>query len=439
MKEFFTKKCEKAFSPVPNWVQRLATITMGAKLTYGRLLQCANDEGVAWPSQRYLAGELGCSLRSIVNYIGELKKHDLIQMAQIVVGDRPRTIYRFIVPEDQKELPAPDEFTPVVLDDDSNIFIDPGTGFYVYTAPDQLTDPIPYTVPDISSVPSPAQDALDGSAAECNSCAGVRSSCVGGTQDFPGGYAHPTFLYNDDKNKEKNKDNTPTPLTPHHDFPSTATSSTLGEERSFSSPTSSFEASLPSPTAPSDAEGGFVNRSPSDPPLSAVEEDFNAVWELYPLKQGRTPALSRWKYLSKRKALPTLSIILNSLKAHVANDSRWKRGMLPSLERWLREERWNDQPFEAPAASIVQQKLESKQTLEVRALQQLGKIRQAISGKKISINDPVTNDILDTHGGLFRLSQMPEKNIPFILNSFVREYTALSMGGMKKNMEVACV
>jgi len=55
MKEFITEKCEKAFSPVPNWVQRLATITMGAKLTYGRLLQCANDEGVAWPSQRFLA------------------------------------------------------------------------------------------------------------------------------------------------------------------------------------------------------------------------------------------------------------------------------------------------------------------------------------------------------------------------------------------------
>ncbi|MEZ6853660.1 helix-turn-helix domain-containing protein [Halodesulfovibrio aestuarii] len=426
MKEFFIQKCENAFSPVPNWVQRLASLTMGAKLTYGRLLQCANDEGVAWPSQRYLSKELGCSLRSIVTYIGELKKHDLIAVSKTYIGDYPRTVYRFVVPDDQRSIPEPKEFTPSILDDDADIFFCTDAGTYLYATPST----------QISSAPASEQGLHENSAVECKPCAGVSNSCVEGTQRLRRGYATPALSYNDDKNKilEQRKNNTPhiPPRSKEHSFPNKAQQPTFGEKASSFSPTFPYSPRNDStPTSLKDGRGKITS-CPASPLPEKLTSDFEAIWDIFPLKQGKIPAQTRWNQLVRQKKLPELSVILNSIKEHIATDNRWQRGIIPNLERWLREHRWTDQPFADPAAREKELTEARKQELELQAAKELMSLREAIKGYPTPITDPVTVELIDSHGGLSTLSRMPERNLPYILNSFVKNYTQLSL---KKGLE----
>ncbi|MCT4533741.1 helix-turn-helix domain-containing protein [Halodesulfovibrio sp.] len=429
MKEYFIKKCENAFSPVPNWVQRLATLTMGAKLTYGRLLQCANDEGVAWPSQRYLSRELGCSLRSIVKYIGELRKHDLVTVSKIRVNGFPRTVYRFVVPEDQRELPElPKEDdslpTPHVLTDDSAFSFCTTTETYYYDADDECSS---QPVQQFSLAPSPVQEALDGSAAECNTCTGVRNFYTQGMQGLHEGYADSALVYNDDKNKEKNSIQKQTQHTSPYPLLNTASTSKaphLGEGSSCSSSTCSSSCKKePAHPHTMDNRNGSTLRSSSIPSGNSSME-FETVWELYPLKQGKNMAQSHWNHLAKQGKLPALSVILESIKAHLVSDSRWKRGILMNLERWLREERWTDEPFTKATTSDG---ISMKQQFELNAAQQLKSIREAVKGYAIKITDPVTEQVLESYGGIDSLSRMPERNLPFVFSTFIKEYTALSL------------
>ncbi|WP_430735308.1 helix-turn-helix domain-containing protein [Halodesulfovibrio aestuarii] len=435
MKEFFIQKCENAFSPVPNWVQRLAGLTMGAKLTYGRLLQCANNEGVAWPSQRYLSKELGCSLRSIVTYIGELKKHDLILVSKVCIGEYPRTVYRFVIPNDQRSIPESNGFTPSVIADDADIFFNPEAGAYLYTAPAEQTKASPTPEPPhISSAPAPAQNALNGSAPECKPCVGVRNSCTEGTQHLPEGYAGPAPVYNEDKNKGKDqgKETKPHPLDPPHNIskklPNSKPNTTTGEGYAYPSPTFPYSPrnhTTPTehPTLRADNRSDCIHRSSSATSQTEKPSSFEAVWELYPLKQGKIPAQRCWNSLFKSNKLPNPTIILASIKAHIASDSRWQRGIIPNLDRWLRDGRWTDEPYAAPESKNPTST--HKTNLEAQALKQLALIRKAVHKSDTPISDPITNELLDSHGGLTNLSRMPERNLPFILGSFVKEYVAL--------------
>ncbi|SIN94083.1 helix-turn-helix domain-containing protein [Halodesulfovibrio marinisediminis] len=419
MKKFFTKKCENAFSPVPNWVQRLATITMGAKLTYGRLLQCANDDGVAWPTQRYLASELGCSLRSIVKYVGELKRNNLIEVSKVFFGDYPRTTYRFIIPEDLSD----------VLLAQNNLNL--------------VTSPIAHQSSEaselqhISSAPASCQGLHDKGADQCKPCAEASKNCLGGTQTLRMDYATSALPYNDNKNKRLKQSNKTTPHIPPQ---TTATSlATKTKQNVSGEKVSSFSSTLPDsprnhsiPTSLMDARGQTPSR-PASPFFEDLSSSFEAVWELFPLKQGKAPAQTRWNQLFKHKQLPELSVIISSIKEHIAKDSRWKRGMIPNLERWLREHRWTDQPFADPAGDSQRNKTSQKQELEIKAAMQLKHIRDAIKGYPVPIDDPVTKEVIDSHGGISSLSRMPERNLPFVLSTFVKEYTALSIS---KTMEV---
>ncbi|MFA9394655.1 MAG: helix-turn-helix domain-containing protein [Halodesulfovibrio sp.] len=424
MKEFFVKKCEEAFSPVPNWVQRLATITMGAKLTYGRLLQCANDDGIAWPSQRFLARELGCSLRSVVNYISELKKLELIEVSKVFVGEYPRTTYRFIVPNDESPVPSAEESQ--------------------HTSQETTTAPSTKAASQISSVPA-SEQGLHNSSAACRPCSEASNTCLPPTQSLRTPYVSPALSYNDDKNKrlEKRKNNPPhiPPQTSETKPPCTASNTALGEEDSLSSPTFPYSPrnnTIPTehPTQLADNRNERITRSSSAPSHAAEPSGFEAIWELYPLKQGKLPAQTRWNRLLKQNLLPNLSEILAAIKAHIATDSRWKRGIVPNLERWLRERRWTDVPFVDSSAQSREQGQSLKQALEMQAAKQLTTIREAIKGYAVPIDDPVSKEVIESHGGLTALKRMPERNIPFLLSTFVKEYAALAMN---KGMEAVHV
>ena len=78
---------------IPNWVRERTELTMTAKMLYGTLVQHANNEGVAWPSQETLASEMGCTDRCIRSAATCLERHELIEVQQPGLGASNR--YRF--------------------------------------------------------------------------------------------------------------------------------------------------------------------------------------------------------------------------------------------------------------------------------------------------------------------------------------------------------
>lgn len=78
---------------------------------------------------------------------------------------------------------------------------------------------------------------------------------------------------------------------------------------------------------------------------------FQRVWAIYPVKQGHDVALRLFLSLGRARRLPDLDVLLAAITAHTKQDSRWQRGKIPLLHRWLREGRWADLPFVEPNRS----------------------------------------------------------------------------------------
>jgi Helix-turn-helix domain len=72
------KPLNTTFAPIPNWLLSRPEISFGAKALYGRLIQFADQDGVAWPNQQTLAQELGIKDRQLRTYLQELVSFLLI-------------------------------------------------------------------------------------------------------------------------------------------------------------------------------------------------------------------------------------------------------------------------------------------------------------------------------------------------------------------------
>jgi hypothetical protein len=69
---------QRGWTGVPNFILESEKISMGAKLTYAMLLKYARELDECFPGQERLAKDMGCGLRSVVRYIAELEKVELI-------------------------------------------------------------------------------------------------------------------------------------------------------------------------------------------------------------------------------------------------------------------------------------------------------------------------------------------------------------------------
>lgn len=74
------KPLNTTFAPIPNWLLSRTEISFGAKALYGRLIQFADQDGVAWPNQQTLAQELGIKDRQLRTYLQELVRFLLISI-----------------------------------------------------------------------------------------------------------------------------------------------------------------------------------------------------------------------------------------------------------------------------------------------------------------------------------------------------------------------
>ena len=75
---------------------------------------------------------------------------------------------------------------------------------------------------------------------------------------------------------------------------------------------------------------------------------FLACWELWPVKQGQEDAWREWMRLHGNGTLAPSYAIREAIARLLAEDSRWARGMVPRMARWLRGKGWNDEPFVQP-------------------------------------------------------------------------------------------
>lgn len=75
---------------------------------------------------------------------------------------------------------------------------------------------------------------------------------------------------------------------------------------------------------------------------------FLSCWDLWPVKQGQEDAWREWMRLHNNGTLAPCYVIRESIARLQAEDSRWARGMIPRMAKWLHGKGWNDEPYMQP-------------------------------------------------------------------------------------------
>ena len=80
-------------------------------------------------------------------------------------------------------------------------------------------------------------------------------------------------------------------------------------------------------------------------------QGFESCWDVYPVQQGREDARREWRRLAENRELAEPEVIRAAILRLVAEDARWKRGMVPKMGKWLSGKGWEDRPYARPAAA----------------------------------------------------------------------------------------
>lgn len=75
---------------------------------------------------------------------------------------------------------------------------------------------------------------------------------------------------------------------------------------------------------------------------------FLSCWDLWPVKQGQEDAWREWMRLHANGTLAPCYVIRESIARLQAEDSRWARGMIPRMAKWLHGKGWKDEPYMQP-------------------------------------------------------------------------------------------
>ena len=75
---------------------------------------------------------------------------------------------------------------------------------------------------------------------------------------------------------------------------------------------------------------------------------FLSCWEIFPVHQGQEDAWREWMRLKENGVLEPAWVIRDAILRLSGEDSRWKRGKVPKMAKWLSGKGWNDEPFVEP-------------------------------------------------------------------------------------------
>ena len=78
---------------------------------------------------------------------------------------------------------------------------------------------------------------------------------------------------------------------------------------------------------------------------------FSSCWQVYPVQQGKEAAWREWMRLHDNGTLAEPYAIRDAVILLAQEDSRWQRGKVPNMAKWLNGKGWEDQPFVEPAVA----------------------------------------------------------------------------------------
>lgn len=78
---------------------------------------------------------------------------------------------------------------------------------------------------------------------------------------------------------------------------------------------------------------------------------FYSCWQVYPVKQGQEAAWCEWMRLHGNGTLAEPYAIRDAILLLAQEDSRWQRGKVPNMAKWLSGKGWNDSPYAEPVAA----------------------------------------------------------------------------------------
>ena len=160
--------------------------------------------------------------------------------------------------------------------------------------------------------------------------------------------------------EEKIRDLKHTPLTPQGE-----TGVGVSTPAQTSSPLKARETprSDPEPTPETPAEdppqAPDATTDPATPPQADLShgnpawKEFQYVFSLWPVQQGKEKAWREYAYLKARHLVPESYALADIIERFKAEDRRWKRGYVPMMANWLHDRRWDDVPEKAPAKSYA--------------------------------------------------------------------------------------
>ena len=108
-------------------------------------------------------------------------------------------------------------------------------------------------------------------------------------------------------------------------------------------------------SSPEPEQATFRDRPKTDAPSKGHPQwpGFLSCWDVYPVKQGKEAAWREWMRLHEDGTLAPAYAIRESILRLNAEDSRWRRGMAPKMDKWLYGKGWEDEPYMPPGAEAV--------------------------------------------------------------------------------------
>lgn len=138
------------------------------------------------------------------------------------------------------------------------------------------------------------------------------------------------------------KDLKHTPLTPQGE-------QGVGEGTAEESSDAPLKAPEPGTEAPATGTAPQADLSHGNP----AWKEFQYVFSLWPLQQGKEKAWREYAVLRARHLVPEAYALADIIERFKTEDRRWKRGYVPMMANWLRDRRWDDVPEKAPAKSYA--------------------------------------------------------------------------------------
>lgn len=107
---------------------------------------------------------------------------------------------------------------------------------------------------------------------------------------------------------------------------------------------------------------------------------FLTCWQVYPVQQGQEAAWREWMRLHRNGTLAPAFVIREAILRLVAEDSRWLRGKVPKMARWLNGKGWDDKPFVEPGGAPALTGFAGRGTQDTRAPTEFQKRQQESRG-----------------------------------------------------------